>query len=135
MASKPTTWESASPYQRHVLCGSEEIQPGTVEGFRAGRRRVALARLDDGTFRVVADTCPPQAARLSLGSVERMWVLVTPGTHRRDENRNVLLYPWLCFEFDLETGGDPSVTGRPDLRLNTYDVEVEDGKVAVYLCR
>lgn len=124
---------SASPGERHVLCGLGEIPPGTVKGFRAGNRRIALARLDDGTFRVVADTCPHQAARLSLGSIERMWVSDGPGTLRQSESRNVLLCPWHGFEFDLETGGDPCVPGRPDLKLKTYRVEVEDGQVAVYL--
>ena len=91
-----------------------------------------MARLEDGSLRAVADTCPHQAARLSLGSIERMWVSDTPGTHRQSENRNVLLCPWHGFEFDLETGGDPCVPGRSDLRLKTYRVEVEDGEVAVY---
>ena len=119
--------------ERHVLCGLDEIPPGTVEGFLAGRRKVALARLDNGSFRVVADTCPHQAARLSLGSIERMWVSDAPGTHRQSESRNVLLCPWHGFEFDLETGGDPCVPGRPDLRLKTYRVEVESGEVVVYV--
>ena len=119
--------------ERYVLCGLDEIPPGTVEGFRAGRRKVALARLDNGSFRLVADTCPHQAAQLSLGSIERMWVSDTPGTHRQSESRNVLLCPWHGFEFDLETGGDPCVPGRPDLRLKTYRVEVESGEVVVYL--
>ncbi|HEX6711700.1 MAG TPA: Rieske (2Fe-2S) protein [Rubrobacter sp.] len=119
--------------KRHVVCRIEEMKPGTVRGYRMGNRRIAVACLDDGTFRVVADTCPHQAARLSLGSVERMWISDTPGTHRRAENRNVLLCPWHGFEFDLETGGDPCVPGRPDLKLKTYRVEVEDGDLAVYL--
>lgn len=119
--------------RRHVLCGEREIQPGTVRGFLAGGRRIAAARLDDGTFRVVADTCPHQAARLSEGCMERMWVSDTPGTHHQSENRNVLLCPWHGFEFDLETGGDPCVPGRPDLKLKTYPVKIEDGEVAVYL--
>lgn len=119
--------------ERHVLCGLDEIPPGTVGGFRAGRRKVALARLDDGSCRLVADTCPHQAAKLSLGSIERMWVSDTPGTHHQSESRNVLLCPWHSFEFDLETGGDPCVPGRPDLRLKTYRVEVESGEVVVYL--
>jgi nitrite reductase/ring-hydroxylating ferredoxin subunit len=119
--------------QRHVLCGLDDIPPGTVDGFRAGGRKLALTRLDDGSFRTVADTCPHQAARLSLGSIERMWVSDTPGTHHRSESRNVLLCPWHGFEFDLETGGDPCVPGRPDLKLKTYRVEVEDGEVVVYL--
>ena len=55
------------------------------------------------------------------------------GTHRRSENRNVLLCPWHGFEFDLETGGDPCVPGRPDLRLKTYRVEVEGDNVVAYL--
>jgi nitrite reductase/ring-hydroxylating ferredoxin subunit len=119
--------------ERHVLCGLDEIPSGTVEGFRARRRKVALARLDDGSFRLVADTCPHQAAQLSLGSIERMWVSDTTGTHHQSESRNVLLCPWHGFEFDLETGGDPCVPGRPDLRLKTYRVEVESGEVVVYL--
>jgi 3-phenylpropionate/trans-cinnamate dioxygenase ferredoxin subunit len=119
--------------QRHVLCDLDEIEPGTVRGFRAGKRRVAAARLDDGTLRVVADPCPHQAARMSLGCIERMWVSDTQGTHERSESRNVLLCPWHGFEFDLETGGDPCVPGRPDLRLKTYRVEVEDDEVVVYL--
>ncbi len=119
--------------QRHVLCGLHDILPGTVEGFRAGGRKIALTRLEDGSFRVVADTCPHQAAQLSLGSIERMWVSDTAGTYHQSESRNVLLCPWHGFEFDLETGGDPCVPGRPDLKLRTYRVEVEDGAVVVYL--
>ena len=94
--------------RRYVLCGLDAIPPGTVEGFRAGRRRIAVARLDDGTLRVVADTCPHQAARMSLGCMERMWVSDTTGTMERSESRNVLLCPWHGFEFDLETGGTPA---------------------------
>lgn len=116
-----------------MLCALEEIPPGTVEGFRAGKRRIAVARLDDGSFRVVADTCPHQAARMSLGCMERMWVSDTPGTMEQSESRNVLLCPWHGFEFDLETGGDPCVPGRPDLKLKTYRAEVESGEVVVYL--
>lgn len=119
--------------RRHVLCGVDDLPPGSVDGFRVGGRRIAAARLDDGTFRAVADTCPHQAARMSLGCIERMWVSDTPGTHRQAKNRNVLLCPWHGFEFDLETGGDPCVPGRPDLRLKTYRVEVEVDEVVVYL--
>lgn len=119
--------------RRHVLCGLDDISPGTVEGFRAGGRKIAVVRLEDGSFRVVADTCPHQAAQLSLGSIERMWVSDTPGTHHQSESRHVLLCPWHGFEFDLETGGDPCVPGRPDLKLKTYHVEVENGAVVVYL--
>lgn len=119
--------------QRHVLCGIDEVSPGEVKGFRVGGRRIAASRLDDGTFRVVADTCPHQAARLSLGRVEKMWVSDAPGTRRRSGDRNVLICPWHGFEFDLETGGDPCVPGRPDLKLKTYRVEVEDDEVIVYL--
>lgn len=122
-----------SSTRRQVLCEVHELALGSVSEFRVGGRRLALARLDDGSLRVVANTCPHQAARLSDGSVERMWVSDTPGQHSLAENRCVLLCPWHGFEFDLETGGDPCVPGRPDLKLKTYPVEVEDGKVVVYL--
>ena len=119
--------------RRRVLWDRDELEPGTVRGLRVGRRRIAAAGLDDGTLRVVTDTCPHQAARMSLGCIERMWVSDTPGTHEQSESRNVLLCPWHGFEFDLETGGDPCVPGRPDLKLKTYNVEVEGGEVVVYL--
>lgn len=45
----------------------------------------------------------------------------------------MLLCPWHGFEFDLETGGDPCVPGRPDLKLKTYHVEIEGDEVVVYL--
>ena len=122
MTSSPVRKASRREERRHVLCRLEEIRPGTVEGF-----------LDDGSFRVVADTCPHQAARMSLGCMERMWVSDTPGTMEQSESRNVLLCPWHGFEFDLETGGDPCVPGRPDLKLKTYRAEVEDDEVVVYL--
>lgn len=135
MASRETVTDAPPRREerRHVLCELDELDPGTVRGFRAGRRRIAAARLDDGSLRVVSDTCPHQAARMSLGCMERMWVSDTPGTHEQSENRNVLLCPWHGFEFDLETGGDPCVPGRPDLKLKTYKVEVEGGEVVVYL--
>ena len=137
MASRGTVGETrpapGREGQRHVLCGREEVSPGSVRGFRVGGRRIAAARLDDGTFRVVADTCPHQAARLSEGCVERMWVSDAVGTHEQSESSNVLLCPWHGFEFDLETGGDPCVPGRPDLKLKTYEVRVEDDEVVVYL--
>lgn len=117
--------------ERHVLCAVDDIAPGEVKGFRVGGRRVAAARLDDGAFRVISDVCPHQAAKMSDGSIERMWVSDAPGERRQSEDRNVLLCPWHGFEFDLESGGDPCVPGRPDLRLKTYPVEIEGGEVVV----
>jgi nitrite reductase/ring-hydroxylating ferredoxin subunit len=117
--------------EKHILCSVDEVAPGEVKGFRVGGRRVAAARLDDGTFRVLADVCPHQAAKMSDGFIERMWVSDAPGVRRQSEERNVLLCPWHGFEFDLESGGDPCVPGRPDLRLKTYPVEVVDGEVVI----
>ena len=127
MVSSETIWRTG---RRHVVCGREEVPPGAVRGFRVGGRRIAVARVDDGTFRVVADTCPHQAARMSLGTMERMWVSDTPGTHRRAENRNVLLCPWHGFEFDIRTGKHP---GNARYRLKPIKVRVSDGDVIVSL--
>jgi len=32
--------------RRHVLCGLDDILPGTVEGFRAGGRRLKTYRVE-----------------------------------------------------------------------------------------
>lgn len=115
---------------RHVVCGEGELLPGETRQVKVGGRRIALVRLENGSYRAVADTCPHEAASLSSGKVEKMWLSGGVGEHRAAEKRCVIVCPWHNFEFDLDTGLSPCEPGR--LRIKTYKTGVEDGEVVVY---
>ena len=117
--------------ERHVVCREEELAPGEIRSFTVGGRRLAVMRLDDGSYRVMSDVCPHQGASIGQGAVERMWTAEAPGVMCRDEKRSVAVCPRHNFEFDVDTGLTPNVS--PRLRIKTYDAQLEDGEVAVYL--
>ncbi|CAN5616325.1 hypothetical protein BH20ACT10_BH20ACT10_09400 [soil metagenome] len=100
------------------------MRPVKVNG-----RSIVVARLADGSYRTVANTCPHEAARMSDGKVERMWHGDEVGEHRRN-GWCVIVSPWHNFEFDLDT--EKSACEPERMRLKTYRV-VLDGEVAVYV--
>ncbi|MGH3086386.1 MAG: Rieske (2Fe-2S) protein [Rubrobacteraceae bacterium] len=115
--------------RRYVVCNREDLKPGGMISFRAGGRSLAVIRLEDGSFRAVANTCPHEAARMSDGKVERMWHGDEVGEHRQN-GRRVIVCPWHNFEFDLDTGNSPCEPER--LRIKTYRVELEEDRVIVH---
>lgn len=117
--------------ERHVVCREGDLTPGEIIPFTAGRRRLAVMRLDDGGYRAMSDVCPHQGASLGLGSVERMWTSSAPGSMCQDAERHVAICPRHNFEFDVDTGLSPNVS--PRLRVKTYEAGVEDGEIVVYL--
>lgn len=115
---------------RHVICGLEELGPGEIRPAKVAGRSIAVACLTDGTYRAIADTCPHEAASLSAGRIERMWVSERVGEHRSGE-RHVLVCPWHNFEFDAETGRSLCEPAR--LRVKTYEAILEGGEIVVYV--
>lgn len=116
---------------RHMVCREGELSPGEIRPLTAGGRRLAVMRLDDGSYRAMSDVCPHQGASMAFGAVERMWTAEEPGSLCRDEERHVAICPRHNFEFDVDTGLSPNVS--PRLRIKTYEARAEDGEVAVYL--
>jgi nitrite reductase/ring-hydroxylating ferredoxin subunit len=116
---------------RYVVCREEELSPGGIRPFTVGGRRLAVMRLNDGSYRAMSDVCPHQGASMGLGVVERMWTAEEPGNLCRDESRHVAICPRHNFEFDVDTGLSPNVS--PRLKVKTYEATVEDGEVVVYL--
>lgn len=114
---------------RHVICGREELGPGGMRRAKVGGRGIAVACLPDGSYRAVADTCPHEAASLSAGRVERMWVSERVGEHRPG-GRHVVVCPWHNFEFDADTGRSLCEPAR--LRVKTYEAGLEADEVVVY---
>lgn len=118
------------PLERHFVCVHGEMSPGEMRPVKANGRGVVVARLEDGSYRAVANTCPHEAAKMSDGKVERMWFGDDTGEHRRN-GRCVIICPWHNFEFDLDTGESACEPGR--MRLKTYRVVLEGEEVAVYV--
>ena len=117
--------------ERHVVCREGELSAGEIQPFTVGGRRLAVARLDDGSYRAMSDVCPHQGASMGRGSVERMWTSEEPGEMCRDATRSVAICPRHNFEFDVDSGLSPNVS--PRLKIKTYEARAEDGEVVVYL--
>jgi nitrite reductase/ring-hydroxylating ferredoxin subunit len=117
--------------QRYVVCRKEDLRPGDTWVVTAGGRRIAVACVEDGSYRAVADTCPHEMGSLAKGKVEQMWVSHRVGDYRASESRCVIVCPWHNFEFDLDTG--LSVCEPDRLRIKVYRVSLEHDKVVVFI--
>ncbi|MGI9048194.1 MAG: Rieske (2Fe-2S) protein [Rubrobacteraceae bacterium] len=117
--------------QRHVICKRDELKPGTVRPAKVGGRRLAIACVEEGTYRAFSDTCPHEMASLARGTVEKMWLSNGTGQLHRAEERCVIVCPWHNFEFDLETGLSPCEPER--LRIKTYPATLEGDEIVVRL--
>ncbi|MDN5698448.1 MAG: Rieske 2Fe-2S domain-containing protein [Rubrobacter sp.] len=117
--------------KRHVVCREGELAQGEIRPFNVGGRRLAVARLDDGSYRAMSDVCPHQGASMGRGAVERMWTSEEPGEMCRDSERSVAICPRHNFEFDVDSGLSPNVS--PRLKIKTYEARAENGEVIVYL--
>lgn len=115
--------------ERHVVCGREDLSPGEMREFTVGKRRLAVMRLGDGSYRATSNTCPHEGARLSGGKVEKMWTADEIGQYRCSE-RTVIVCPWHNFEFDVDTGR-AYAPGR--LRVKVYRTSLENGDLVVYM--
>ena len=116
--------------QRRVLCRREELEPGTMRAFKVGGPRIAVACLENSSYRAIHDTCPHEMASLARGKVEKMWVSDEVGHYQRSE-RCVVVCPWHNFEFDVDTGHSLCEPGR--MRVKTYRVDLESDEVVVYI--
>ena len=89
----------------------DDVPPGSVRTVRAGDREIALAHVD-GSFYATQPTCIHLQGPLGEGRLEQA----------------VLTCPWHGWQYDLRTG--ENLFDRA-IRLNTYEVRIEDGDVKV----
>lgn len=106
---------------------------GTVERLerdghliaRIGGREIGVVATPDGP-RALRNRCPHQGGALCRGTVgERL--MGSPGTYELT-GATILRCPWHGWEFSLETGLCPD---DPAMRVATYRVRVDDGRVLV----
>jgi nitrite reductase (NADH) small subunit len=99
---------------------------GTVVARLGGREIGVLADPETGRLHAVRNRCPHHGAPLCQGTM-RARLTGRPGAYALSERR-VLACPWHGWEFDLDDGRCPD-DGR--MRVATYPVRVEDGRVLV----
>jgi NAD(P)H-dependent nitrite reductase small subunit len=92
---------------------TREIAPSSGKTVYARGQQIALFNLN-GIFYAISDGCPHRGAPLSEGILKDDKVLCS----------------WHCFDFNLKTGACEVV---PELRVETYEVKVEDGAIFI-LC-
>jgi NAD(P)H-dependent nitrite reductase small subunit len=88
-----------------------ELLPGRATEVTVGDRTVALFNVD-GTFHALTNLCPHRGGPLGQGFLEGKEVSC----------------PWHNYTFDVTTGEN---VVSADLKVERYDVKVEDGRVFV----
>ena len=115
----------------HDLGSVEEFESGKPYTVEIGRKKLVLVRNGE-TFYAIRDVCPHAGAQLSKGQVTGMAWANKPGqaVEYRCEG-DIIACPWHGWEFELKTGR--SVTRPERLRVRTYAVRVESGRVVMEL--
>ncbi|HKG26054.1 MAG TPA: Rieske 2Fe-2S domain-containing protein [Thermomicrobiales bacterium] len=121
--------------QRVVVGPVEALPPGTrkiIVPFR-GRAGIGVFNVN-GTFHALRNLCPHKSGPLCTGRVSGRVVADAPPTvdgANLDLVRvgEIIRCPWHLWEFEIATG---RCLVDPRVRVKTYPVVVEDGRVVVY---
>ncbi len=117
-----------------IEIGSVESLPeGRLHAVRAGERDLVVVRKGDEFF-AIRDACPHQGAKLSsgelTGDVQPCLRGDQPVLYREGE---FVSCPWHGWKIDVRSGQSP--TEPEAIRVKTYDVSVDGGRVFVEIGR
>jgi nitrite reductase (NADH) small subunit len=114
--------------ETYLVAAVDDFGPGEVRSVPGAYQPVVVVCTRAGEYHAVRSICPHQGAELGLGQLTALNVGDRPGEYRASETDTVLRCPWHSFDFDVATG---RCAGDPKMRVRTYPVTVEDGKVLV----
>ena len=100
----------------HTLLPASEISNGERLLVELEGRELGIFNIQ-GKYFAYLNWCPHQGGPLCEGSCT-------------GEEGEILACPWHDWEFDLKTGEN---IPRSDIQLPSYDVEVKDGILTVYI--
>lgn len=113
---------------RVFLCKEEEIEPGRIHHFMVSNNRpLALVRTADDNYYALHGLCPHHGAPLWKGQLTWLACSEKSGDNCGSRPGEILRCPWHGFEYDLKTGR--SVVEPEKLRVKTYEIVVEEGRV------
>jgi NAD(P)H-dependent nitrite reductase small subunit len=93
------------------ICSEAEIPPGTGKAFDFGREEIGIFNVN-GKLYAIDNLCPHEGGPMADGPLEGK-IVTCP------------LHGWRC---DVTTGDSLEL---PGIKVATYEVKVEDGKVYV----
>jgi nitrite reductase/ring-hydroxylating ferredoxin subunit len=99
--------------QLHTVARADELPPGSARVVQVGDRELALFHCEDG-FYATQNECLHMGGPLGRGRLEGC----------------VLACPWHGWQYDVRTGENEFDNA---LRLETFEVVVEDGEVKVVI--
>jgi nitrite reductase/ring-hydroxylating ferredoxin subunit len=116
--------ESGRDYR---VCLVDELPPGSMKLVPVGKFGVGVFNVD-GRYYAITNYCPHAGGPLCLGRVQgttepRPDLAVRMAYVREGE---ILRCPWHQWEFEIATG---RTVAKPEKRIRTYDVRIEDGAV------
>ncbi|MEX2235962.1 MAG: non-heme iron oxygenase ferredoxin subunit [Dehalococcoidia bacterium] len=98
-----------------TVARTDDVEPGYAIVVETDGRRLALARLEDGSFRAIDDVCTHDGGPLGEGEIED----------------NLIECPRHGARFDLDTGR--AVTLPAVVGVRAYETRVESDEVQVNL--
>jgi len=108
----------------------DQLQHGATNVYTLGGRDLVLIRWNDDVY-ALRNICPHMSTALARNAM----VIAyrggsTPGEVTIDRNNPVIACPWHGYEFTLRDGRCLTDAG---LRVRSYPVQIQDGKVLVDL--
>ena len=111
-----------------VVCNVDELPPWQMRTVMAKGVPMVVAHAPEGTYRAVRGICAHQGGMLGAGVLSHLVSADEPGTYELSRRGEILRCPWHSYEYDIATG---QCLTDPKLRVRTYPVRIEAGKVVV----
>jgi nitrite reductase/ring-hydroxylating ferredoxin subunit len=109
----------------------DDLPNRKIVSVRAGEREIVLVRWDDEVY-ALRNICPHMSASLTTGKVMGYYTgnITAAGEIELEveEGNPIIACPWHKYEFFLKDG---SCLTNASLRIRSYPVTVEDGRVFV----
>lgn len=116
---------------KHLICSLKDLERTRKLAAVVDRKPIVVVCSDQGTVHALRDICPHKGPHLSDGMMDKNCQGATSGEYLFDCNTEVLRCPWHSWEFDIRTG--KSLFDPEKVRVKTYPVAVEDGRIYVEL--
>lgn len=116
----------------HVVGEASEFPEGTHKVVRVGRRKIGIFNID-GAFYGLPNICAHQTGPLCEGKKTGGTLIARKENDWKPEwayEGEVMACLWHGLEYHIPTG---QCLAFPEIKLRTYKVVVEDGKVKVLL--
>jgi|SRR5699024_7170165 len=115
---------------RHVISSLDDFPADTRRVVEIDGVNVAVFNVD-GQFHALKDECPHKGASLCTSPPTGMMMPSGPDSYEYGREGEIIRCPWHGYEFNLSNGRSV-MAPEIKMRARVFEVEVENGEVAVY---